>query len=167
MPRKKSKHAAPASAAGSDPIADGAGRPLVNVGILPQLLGYNLRRAQIALWRDFTRTVGEGEVRPGLFSLMMLVEANPGIAQVDLAHQLDIDKATIVSLVDRLESQGWVRRQRSTEDRRRQGIFPTEPGRKGLRLLRKEMLAHEERFTRLFTHAELRQLITMLQRIHP
>ena len=167
MPRKKARPAAPPPAVGAIPMVAGAGRPLVDVGILPQLLGYNLRRAQIALWRDFTRTVGEGEVRPGLFSLMMLVEANPGIAQVDLANQLDIDKATIVSLVDRLESQGWVRRQRSSEDRRRQGIFPTEPGRKGLKLLRKEMLEHEARFTRLFTHAELRQLIAMLQRIHP
>lgn len=161
-PQRKTRNPTPAAAP-----QPGEARTLIDVGILPQLLGYNLRRAQIALWRDFTRTVGEGEVRPGLFSLMMLVEANPGIAQVDLANQLDIDKATIVSLVDRLEGQGWVRRQRSNEDRRRQGIFLTEPGRLGLRQLRKEMLEHEERFTRLFTPAELRRLIEMLRRIHP
>ncbi len=29
--------------------------------------GYNVRRAHMALWRDFNRTVGNGIVRPGIF----------------------------------------------------------------------------------------------------
>lgn len=159
--RKNATAEAPTDAPGTSPPNN------VDTGILPQLLGYNLRRAQIALWRDFTYTVGKGEVRPGLFSLLVLVEANPGIAQVDLAHQLDIDKATIVSLIDRLERERWVRRERSRADRRRQGIFLTEPGRRGLKTLRRNMLTHEKRFTGRFTPGELRQLIAMLRRIHP
>ena len=83
-------------------IAKAPSLPL-SVGLLPNLLGYNVRRAEIALWRDFSRTVGEGEVRPALFSLMILVEANPGVAQIDIANQLDIDKATVVGLVQRLQ----------------------------------------------------------------
>ena len=73
----------------------GASSPPINVGLLPNLLGYNIRRAQIALWRDLTRSLGEIEVRPAEFSLMILVEANPGIAQIGLATQLDVDKATV------------------------------------------------------------------------
>ena len=49
----------------------------------------------MALWRDFNRTVGDGIVRPGLFSLMVLMDENPGVAQIELATQLAIDKAKI------------------------------------------------------------------------
>ena len=141
--------------------------PPINTGLLPNLLGYNLRRAQIALWRDFNRTVREGDVRPGVFSLLILVDANPGIAQIDLANQLDIDKATIVGLVHRLERQHWVVRKTSAVDRRRQGVYITAAGRTTLKNLREEMLEHEMRFTRLFSAEELAQLITYLRRIHP
>lgn len=139
----------------------------IDVGILTELLGFNLRRAQIALWRDFKSTVGNGEVQPGVFSLLMLADLNPGIAQVDLASQLYLDKATIVALVDRMERKGWVQRQRSVVDRRRQGVFLTGEGRRWLRTLRHDMLLHEKRFTGLYSAAELRRLIELLRRIHP
>jgi DNA-binding MarR family transcriptional regulator len=139
----------------------------LSVGILPNLLGYNVRRAEIALWRDFSRTVGDGEVRPALFSLMILVEANPGVAQIDIANQLDIDKATIVGLVQRLQRRKFVLCKESAADRRRQGIFLTEQGQEELDRLRREMLEHETRFTRLFSAQELAQLFSLLRRIHP
>lgn len=143
-----------------------AGQP-ISVGLLPNLIGYNVRRAQITLWRDFSRTVGRGEIRPAVFSLLVLVEANPGIAQVDLAEQLDVDKAAIVGLLHRLQRRQWAVRRRSTEDRRRQGIFLTPRGQDVLNKLREEMLEHEKRFARLFTREELAQLFGYLRRIHP
>ena len=119
------------------------------------------------LWRDFNRTVGEGTVRSGMFSLMVLVEANPGIAQVDLARVLDQDKATIVGLIDSLQKRRWLVRRRSSVDARRHGIFMTATGKAGLQELRDEMLEHEARFTRLFSDDEMTMLITLLRRIHP
>jgi DNA-binding MarR family transcriptional regulator len=139
----------------------------VNVGILPNLLGFNIRRAQIALWRDFGRSVAAGTVRPGMFSLLVLVEANPGIAQVDLSRELDQDKATIVGLIDALQKRRWLMRRKSSVDQRRHGIFLTAAGRHGLDELRSDMLEHEKRFTRLFSPDEMTTLITLLRRIHP
>jgi DNA-binding MarR family transcriptional regulator len=139
-------------------------RPL-NVGLLPNLLGYNVRRAQMALWRDFNRTVGTGLVRPGIFSLLVLVDENPGIAQVELATQLAIDKATVVGLLHGLERMEWISRRKSTEDLRKHGIFMTAQGKRELAALRREMLEHEQRFTRLFTRQELAQFFEFLRRI--
>ncbi|HTY94518.1 MAG TPA: MarR family transcriptional regulator [Steroidobacteraceae bacterium] len=139
-------------------------RPL-NVGILPNLLGYNVRRAHMALWRDFNRTVGTGVVRPGLFSMMVLVDENPGIAQIELATQLDIDKATIVGLIRQLQRQGWLDRRQSTTDRRRQDLYLTTPGRQQLAILRREMLEHEQRFLNLFSREELTDFFNFLRRI--
>jgi len=141
--------------------------PPISVGLLPNLLGYNVRRAQIALWRDLIRSLGERKVRPAVFSLLVLAEANHGIAQIQLANQLDVDKATIVGLIDRLQKQKWVTRKQSTVDRRRQGIYLTALGKRELEKLKRTMIEHEARFTRLFSADELMQLIGFLRRIHP
>jgi DNA-binding MarR family transcriptional regulator len=138
----------------------------IDMDVLPSLIGFNIRRAQIALWRDFHQNVAEGEIRPGVFSALALVNANPGIAQTDLANQLGIDKASMVSLIDRLEDESWVIRQRSTDDRRRQGIFITSEGTKTFKALRKEMLDHERKFVERFTDKERDTLIELLQRLH-
>ena len=138
----------------------------VDLDCLPTLLGFNIRRAQIALWRDFNRNVAEGYVRPGVFSALLLARANPGIAQIEIANQLGIDKASVVALVDRMEDAGWVTRKRSTEDRRRQGIFLTPSGVKACRSLKKEMIDHEQKFVARYTDQELRALIALLRRLH-
>ena len=99
--------------------ADVRAQPTVGLDLdcLPTLLGFNIRRAQIALWRDFNRNVAEGYVRPGVFSALLLASANPGIAQIEIANQLGIDKASVVTLVDRMEDARWVTRKRSTDAR--------------------------------------------------
>lgn len=155
--------------AGQSPARSRAKRavpaPPISVGILPNLLGYNVRRAHIALWRDFNRTIGTSLVRPGLFSLMVLVDENPGIAQIDVATQLAVEKATIVGLIRRLLREGWIERRVSGGDRRRQDLFLTARGRQNLTTLRREMLEHEARFTSLFTRQELSQFFAYLRRI--
>lgn len=138
----------------------------LDLDCLPTLIGFNIRRAQIALWRDFNRQFADGDVRPGVFSAMLLSYANPGIAQIDIANQLGIDKASVVTLIDRLEQSGWVERRRSTEDRRRQGIFLTPAGTKACRSLKKEMIEHERKFVSRYTEQELRVLISLLRRLH-
>jgi DNA-binding MarR family transcriptional regulator len=138
----------------------------LDLDCLPTLIGFNIRRAQIALWRDFNRSFSDADVRPGVFSALLLANANPGIAQIDIANQLGIDKASVVSLVDRMENAGWVERRRSTEDRRRQGLFLTPPGVKVCRSLRKEMIEHERKFVSRYSEQELRLLISLLRRLH-
>ena len=147
-----------------DPIVGSSGAA-ISMDILPGLLGYNVRRAQIELWRDFGATVAGGEIRPGLFSMMLLIGANPGIAQIDLANQLGVDKASIVALIDRLENAGWVQRKRSTEDRRRQEIFMTPAGTKKMTQLKREVQDHDNKFCALYTPEELRKFLEFLQRI--
>ena len=134
--------------------------------LLQDLLGYNLRRAQVALSRDFQRSVGEGKIRPVIFSIRALAEATPGVAQVDLARLLGLDKASVVALIDRLEAAGLIERRRSTLDRRRQGLFLTAAGADLLQGLKHEVAQHERRFRERFSAAEAAQLIALLQRLY-
>jgi DNA-binding MarR family transcriptional regulator len=139
----------------------------VDLDILPALLGYNVRIAQLALHRSFTRAMSSADIGSGVFGLLVLCGANPGIAQVQVAQNLNIDKASIVSLVDRMEQNGWLVRRRSTEDRRRHGLFLTAEGSRELKLLKERMLICEQALDSLFDADERRQLISLLQRIRP
>jgi DNA-binding MarR family transcriptional regulator len=139
----------------------------VDMDILPELLGYNVRKAQLALQRSFTRTVANSEIGTGVFGLLVLCEANPGIAQIQIATHLNIDKASVVSIVDRLEESGWLIRRRSTEDRRRHGLFLTTEGSRQLKQLRRQMQDSEAALGQLFNDEERRTLISLLQRIRP
>jgi len=139
---------------------------VINAGLLPSLLGYSLKRAQITFFRDYGRVVGRDTIRVEAFSLLILVDENPGIAQIELAEQLLMDQASIVGLVDGLQRRGWVQRQKCTIDRRRQGIFLTGRGHVALADLRHEILEHEARYAQLYSAEELAQLVNLLGRIH-
>jgi DNA-binding MarR family transcriptional regulator len=138
----------------------------VDLGCLPRLLGYNLRRAHQSSWRHYVSTIGENKIRPGLFSLLVLARSNPGICQIELGSHLGIDKASMVALLDRLESAGLIERRRSTRDRRRQGIFLTAGGSAELETLLVDVRLLEKQMAGRYSKAELEQFIGFLQRMY-
>jgi DNA-binding MarR family transcriptional regulator len=135
--------------------------------ILPELLGYNVRSAQLALQRCFTRAMAGSEIGAGIFGLLVLAGANPGIAQIQVATHLNVDKASVVSMVDRLEASGWLLRRRAQDDRRRYGLFLTPEGQRRLAQLKSQMSESERALAALYTPEERRTLIGLLQRMRP
>lgn len=138
----------------------------VDMDILPELLGYNLRTAQLALQRSFARA-GGSDIGNGVFGLLVLVGANPGIAQIQVATHLNIDKASVVAMVDKLEESGWLVRRRAQDDRRRYGLFLTPEGTRQLKQLKEQMQEREAIFESLYTPEERQLLISLLQRMRP
>lgn len=154
--------------AASRPVqATRALRRSIDMDILPDLLGYNVRCAQLALQRSFVRTMGNSEIGTGIFGLLVLAGANPGIAQIQVATHLNVDKASVVSMVDRLEESGWLVRRRALDDRRRYGLFLTAEGTRQLKLLKAQMQEREQSLGSLYTNEERQQLISLLQRMRP
>lgn len=139
----------------------------IDMDILPELLGYNMRCAQLALQRSFVRTMGSAEIGAGVFGLLVLAGANPGIAQIQVATHLNVDKASVVSMVDKLEETGWLVRRRAADDRRRYGLFLTPEGTRQLKQLKSQMHDREQTLTALYTDEERRVLISLLQRMRP
>jgi DNA-binding MarR family transcriptional regulator len=138
----------------------------VSLGCLPKLLGYNLRRAHQSSWRAYVASIGEQNIRPGLFSLLVLVQCNPGIAQIELGTHLGVDKASMVALLDRLERAGLIARKRCTRDRRRQGIFVTEVGEQSLDLMIADVRVLEKQLAARYTKTELEQFMGYLHRMY-
>jgi DNA-binding MarR family transcriptional regulator len=73
---------------------------------------------------------------------------NPGATQSELADVLEVEKATLGRLLDRLEHKGWIRREADGADRRAKRVYLTEevaPAMKSMRSaaaeLRRDALA--------------------------
>jgi DNA-binding MarR family transcriptional regulator len=138
-----------------------------HLGVLPNLIGYHLRLAQIALFRDFAAAVGDYDITPTLFGALALIEANPGMKQTDLARAIQLDRSSVVSVINKLERQGLVVRRRAIKDRRSTSLELTAAGQRLLDHVRPMVLEHERRITDHFTPAEQTQLIELLGRICP
>jgi DNA-binding MarR family transcriptional regulator len=131
---------------------------------LDGLLGYRLRRAQGAMHRDFMNAVADLELTQKQVACLWLINANPGVAQVSVAGALDMDRATMMAVTDRLEGRGLVIRKRSTVDRRRQELYLTPAGLSLLRKIKARIAEHERRFKAMFKPAELAALLAALQK---
>jgi len=61
---------------------------------------------------------------------------NDGITQSELADILEVERATLGRLLDRLETKGWVRRESHVGDRRAKRVFLTEEVEPALKAMR-------------------------------
>lgn len=131
---------------------------------LDGLLGYCLRRAQGAMHRDFMAAVSELELTQKQTATLWLISANAGVSQVSVAAALDMDRATMMSITDRLEERGLVIRKRSSVDRRKQELYLTPAGISRLRKVKTRIAEHEARVKALFKPAELAALLESLKK---
>jgi DNA-binding MarR family transcriptional regulator len=132
---------------------------------LTDLLGFQLRRAQISVFQHFSRTVGGVGITPALFGLMMIVSKNEGLSQSRLAHALGIDVSTMVAMIDRIEKKGWMKRQKSNVDRRSHALYLTKAGHKLLDSLSLLVEEHENKFFNDLDLSEKRTLLALLKKI--
>ena len=155
MPRKKTAEtkAPPAKAAALDH------------GTLPGLIGYQLRLAQIRVFRDFMRDASPHDVSPGLLGMLMLIEANPGLTQSALAVAVALDRSTMVGVIDRLEARGWVERRVTRNDRRAYQLILTAAGAVAVGELKNLVAAHEKRILSGLSQSETRVLHNLLTRV--
>jgi DNA-binding MarR family transcriptional regulator len=132
---------------------------------LTDLLGFQLRRAQISVFQHFSRTVGGVGITPALFGLMMIVSKNEGLSQSRLAHALGIDVSTMVAMIDRIEKKGWMKRQKSNVDRRSHALYLTKAGHKLLDSLSLLVEEHENKFFNDLDLSEKKTLLALLKKI--
>lgn len=95
---------------------------------LSRYTGYLVRRAQqvhAALWQHELRS----EVTSVQFGVLSLLDRNPGIDQRALGELLQLDRSTIADVVLRLETRGYLCRDRDEGDRRRKILTLTAAGR--------------------------------------
>ena len=135
---------------------------VLNPGLLPELVGYRLRLAQQAVFRDFAASVPG--LSPGRVGMLLLIEANPGVTQSRLADAVSRDRSTMVGVLDQLEAKGLIERRRGS-DRRTNGVWLTRTGRTALARAKRAIAIHERRVAARLSSAERAQLLELLARI--
>jgi len=137
-------------------------KQILKPGVLPGLLGYRLRLAQQAVFRDFARAIPEAS--PGRAGILFLIEANPGVTQSRLAQAVGLDRSTLVGVLHTLEQRQLIERRRG-EDRRTNGLWLTRAGRALAASLKRRIRVHERRVATRLTSAERAQLLLLLEKL--
>ncbi len=118
-------------------------RRALELGVLDGHLGYFVRRLQVWIFQDFVRALASFDIRPAQFSVLVVIEANSGLSQADLAERLGIERARLVRLLDGLEKRGLIRRQPSPIDRRSHALVLTRDGQRSLKRMKLLAAEHE------------------------
>src|ERR1700709_2894660 len=80
----------------TDPAADAAA---LLMGELSDHLGYALKRAQLKIFEDFLRCVAPLQLTPAQFSVLLLLDKNPGRNQTEIANTLGILRPNFVAIL--------------------------------------------------------------------
>ena len=136
------------------------------LGELADIVGFHIRLAHVAVYRHFTETFCDLDLTQKQVSVLWLVDDYPGISQIAVGQRLQMDRATTMTIVNRLQDRGYLRRERSTSDARKQALFLTPEGRAALATAKGCIAEHEAWLKGRFTSDEVKKLVEMLARIH-
>lgn len=166
---EKSTEKAAEAAKGRKDVAEPQGQgsaEALQLGELSEQLGYVLKRAQLKVFENFLRCMASLQLTPAQFSVLLLVEKNPGRNQTEIASTLGILRPNFVAMLDNLESRDLCARIRSTNDRRSHILVLTDKGKAVLTRAKKLVATkHESRLNDLLGQANREALIEMLARI--
>jgi DNA-binding MarR family transcriptional regulator len=137
----------------------------LDLGALTEHIGYVVRRAQLAIFADFIRTLAPVDIRPAQYSVLIVIGANPGLTQAKLGRALAIKRANLVGMLDELERRKLARRVPSPKDGRSHALFLTANGRQMLARFRRLALEHESRACAALDEREKRTLLELLGRV--
>jgi len=137
----------------------------VEIGELCKSVGFMLRINQIRAYDQFFGEFAGTDVRPGEFTVLWVLEMNPGLRQGTLARTLNIKPAHMTKLVQRLVRAGQVRRDVPPEDRRSVLLTLTSAGAAHVERYRARFLAVHRPECIGLNEAEIAQLLLLLNKL--
>ncbi len=144
---------------------EGGGVSALDPGILRELAGYNIRRAEVHMRQQFEREIGAKGLRPPEFSTLVLIAANPLATQAEIAHALNIQRPNMVGLIGGLEARGLIARTVYEHDRRNHILELTLRGAALLEEAARAVRELDRRVTACWTDRERDQVVGLLARL--
>ena len=139
--------------------------PGIDYAELDSMLGYALKRAQIAAFEAFSRaTMGVG-ITPPRFTALVILQTNPGITQSVLGEVLGTARSGAMMLADWLEGRGLAERRHRPDDGRAWGLYLTGKGERLLETLRRRVREQDQRFAARLTKTDQRKLLQFLEKL--
>ncbi len=138
----------------------------VDTGYLETLIGYNARRAALAVIDRFMVRMADFELKPVDFSVLSLITHNPGITSRQLCNALGILPPNLVGMINALERRKLIVRQPHPRDGRAVGLHLTGTGQKLMRDAERTALEVETDASRSLSPAERQTLIRLLKKMY-
>lgn len=134
----------------------------VDVSVLECKLGYQLRIADRVMSKDFFQIVGMTSVQ---FSVFSLVATNENLSQVAVGEALNMDRASTMAIIHKLELAGLLERRKSPHDRRMHALQLTPKGKKEFVRVNKRVTALDNTFSSRLSENEMKQLLKCLKKL--
>ncbi len=141
-----------------------ADQPL-DQSLLLGLVGYNCRRAYLAIMPHFDERMKKLALRAVDFSVLSILKANPNITQKRLSHAVHVSAPNLAILLDKLEQRGLVLRQRNPLDKRSQTLVLTNEGLKLCTKAEAAVSKSEQQALAMLSDSEQKHLLQLLQKI--
>ena len=138
----------------------------VDTSYLEGLIGYNARRAALAVIEVFLQRMAIYDLRPVDFSVLSLIAHNPGVTSRQLCSTLGILPPNLVAMINALEERKVIVRQPHPTDGRAMGLHLTEGGAKLMRDAERTAAELEAEAAARLTAAESNTLIRLLKKIY-
>jgi DNA-binding MarR family transcriptional regulator len=134
-------------------------------GVLDDLIGYALRRAQVAMFVAFHEATRGMDITPPRFTALVIVGANPGIGQSALGQVLGIARSGAMMLTDWMEERGFAERRRRPNDGRSWGVHLTPRGDELLARMKRKVTAEDRKRAGVLDARERRELLRLLNKL--
>ena len=138
----------------------------VDCSYLESLLGYNARRAALAVIEVFMERMAPYDLRPVDFSVLSLITHNPGITSRQLCGTLGILPPNLVGMINALEKRELIARRPHPRDGRAMGLHLTAAGQKLMRDAERTAAELETDVSARLSASEARTLIRLLKKVY-
>jgi DNA-binding MarR family transcriptional regulator len=138
---------------------------MIDVGPLADMVGYTLRRAQLAVFDRVIKEFAALDLRPAQFSTLSLLKHRPGLKQSEAASALGIQRANFVALFDLLEARGLAERRPYARDRRSYALHLTPAGERLVSRAQTIEAAHERHLEQILGPDGRMQLLVLLRQL--
>ena len=138
----------------------------MDASYLQSLLGYNTRRASLAIIEQFHIDMAIFNLRPVDFSVLSLIRHNPGITSRQLCNALNIQPPNMVVFLKSFEKRQLVEREPHPTDGRAMGLTLTESGEALMQEAEKTAKDSGLKASSALTDGERQTLSRLLQKIY-
>jgi DNA-binding MarR family transcriptional regulator len=138
----------------------------VDTSYLEGLLGYNARRAALAVIGVFLERMAVYDLRPVDFSVLSLIAHNPGITSRQLCGTLGILPPNLVGMINALEKREVITRRPHPTDGRAMGLHLTDGGSRLMRDAERTAAELEAEVAGRLSASESKTLIRLLKKVY-
>lgn len=132
---------------------------------LDNIVGFHMRKAILKALSRVSKVAGR-HLATGQYSVMAIINENPGRTQSAIAEAAGLDRSSLVPILNQFEKNGFITRVPAIKDKRAYSVCLTEAGRRELKSLDVLVREIEANVVRRLGKEDHRHLIDLLKQYH-